>query len=104
MVYQSPDLKSLVSRTYRTLDEGTLLEALEERGLIEQVMTTLNLSRASESRLSPRHDGRCSEGERMEREKQREKNLGSPQHLHNYSSSPEGMRQYHYCQCLCAHN
>lgn len=75
----------------RTLDEGTLLEALEERGLIEQVMKSLNLSRESgstEKPLSP-HGGLMKEEGGREEERQ-EESLASPQYFHHRLSSPPG--------------
>lgn len=74
----------------RTLDEATLLEALEERGIIEQVMATLNLGRKDKSEKPDQSDERReamkTDGER------REESLVSPQHLHPRSSSPDGKR------------
>ena len=75
----------------RTLDEATLLEALEERGIIEQVMATLNLGRIDKSEKPDQSDERReaikTEGGR------REESLVSPQHLHPRSSSPDGKRR-----------
>lgn len=80
----------------RTLDEATLLEALEERGVIEEVMTTLNLSGIRNSEKPDKKDeGR---GTATERER-REESLVSPRHLHPHLSSPDGKMTFimHVC-------
>ena len=81
------DVSGLSLPLSRTLDEATLLEALEEKGIIEQVMTTLNLSRLSESEepgLKGERRETKTEGER------REESLVSPRHLHPRLQSPDG--------------
>ena len=94
--------------SFRTLDEDSLLEALEERGLVEQVVKTLNLSRVSQTReeQSPSYGGVVGreegEGERereegeREEERENESPAGSPQHLHHRLSSPGGKKSSVY--------
>jgi hypothetical protein len=83
-------MKKLYERTpspstpSRTLDEATLLEALEERGIIEQVMTTLNLGRISKSGQNDERRETKTEGER------REESIVSPKYFHPRLSSPDG--------------
>lgn len=77
------------------MDEGALLEALEERGLIEQVMESLNLSKGSEAtaQLSPLDgDKRESEGERqMEDEYQQRGAMETLRNMDQCLSSPKGI-------------
>ena len=76
------------------MDERTLLEALEERGLIEQVMKSLNLSRGSEqaAELSPRaREERVSEEER-ETEDENKDEMEQPRNIHQRLISPDGMK------------
>ena len=82
-------MKKLYARTLspsRTLDEATLLEALEERGIIEQIMTTLNLGRISKSDQNDERRETKTEGGR------REESIVSPtpRYLHPRLNSPDG--------------
>ena len=79
------------------MDERALLEALEEKGLIEQVVKSLNLGRGSKSSsyLSPRHEKPASSEEESERggEEERtrlDRSPCSPPHLHHRLSAPDG--------------
>ena len=77
------------------MDEGALLEALEERGLIEQVMESLNLSKGSEAtaQLSPlAGDKRESEEERQtEDEYQQGGAMETLRNMDQCLTSPKGM-------------
>ena len=79
----------------RTLDEATLLEALEERGIIEQVTTTLNLGRISKSDQNDERRETKMEGGR------REETIVSPtsRYLHPHLSSPDG--KIHVLVVIC---
>ena len=81
--------------SFRTLDEDALLVALEERGLVEQVVKTLNLSQVSQSQAEPSPSrGEVADGEGGEGEGEREGESPriSPQHLHHRLSSPDGKK------------
>lgn len=43
--------------TFRTLDESSLLQALENQGIVDQVMQTFDLSGVSEGGVANHHEG-----------------------------------------------
>lgn len=85
-----PLLESIII-VCRPLEEGALLEALEEKGLVDEVMKSLNLSRESESMVEqPLSHGGLVEGGGVA-EESKEEGVASPQHLHHNLSYPNGM-------------